>query len=129
MTVDSGLTMRYVQFTIFLCEFCTVFCLVVDSCGILYKSPGHGAVFLVNSITHTKTGSLQYNLINSGSTTNYPTTAAEILDLLKEKMAILSGGRDRQGQSIITFPAMEKTFVYDRGDVRKVVQYLTSIPT
>ena len=61
--------------------------------------------------------------------TNYPTTAAEILDLIKQQIAILSGGRDRQGQSIITFPAMSKTFEYDRGDIRKVVQYLTSIPT
>ena len=59
---------------------------------------------------------------------NYPTAAAEIIDLLRMRMAILSGGRDRQGQSIITFPARSKSFTYNRDDVRRVVQYLASIP-
>ena len=60
---------------------------------------------------------------------NYPTAAAEILDILELQMALLTGGRDRQGKSLITFPAKPKTFTYDRDDVRKVIQYLTSIPT
>ena len=55
--------------------------------------------------------------------------AAEILDILNQQVALLTGGRDRQGQSLITFPAKPKTFTYNRDDVRKVVQYLTSIPT
>jgi len=55
--------------------------------------------------------------------------AAEILDVLNQQVALLTGGRDRQGQSLITFPAKPKTFTYNRDDVRKVVQYLTSIPT
>jgi len=60
---------------------------------------------------------------------NYPTAAAEILDILELQMALLTGGRDRQGKSLITFPAKPKTFTYNRDDVRKVIQYLTSIPT
>jgi len=60
---------------------------------------------------------------------NYPVAAAEILDILNQQVALLTGGRDRQGQSLITFPAKPKTFTYNRDDVRKVVQYLTSIPT
>lgn len=59
---------------------------------------------------------------------NYPTSAVEILDLLREGVAILSGGRDKQGQSIITIPAQQKTYMYQRDPLRRVVQYLACIP-
>ncbi len=62
-------------------------------------------------------------------TVNYPTSAVEILDLLKEGVAILSGGRDKQGQSLITFPSQPKGYVYQRDSMRRVVQYLACIPT
>ena len=58
----------------------------------------------------------------------YP-TAAEIIDLLHTRVAILSGGRDRQGRSIITFPAQSRSFDYNRDCIRRVVQYLACIPT
>ena len=72
----------------------------------------------IHTHTHTHTAGV-----------NYPTAAAEILDILELQMALLTGGRDRQGKSLITFPAKPKTFTYNRDDVRKVIQYLTSIPT
>ena len=61
-------------------------------------------------------------------TSNYP-TAAEIIDILHTKVAILSGGRDRQGRSVITFPAHPKGFELNRDAIRKVIQYLACIPT
>lgn len=62
-------------------------------------------------------------------TVNYPTSAVEILDLLREGVAILSGGRDKQGQSILTIPAQHKHYVYQRDVLRRVVQYLACIPS
>ena len=85
----------------------------------MFVSRSHGHVPNADSAnTHTHT-----------ATANYPTSAAEILPILKEKITILSGGRDRQGQSLVTFPAQTKTYMYDREDILRTVQYLTSIPT
>lgn len=64
----------------------------------------------------------------SSASVNYPTTAAEIIELLRKKICFLSGGRAKEGQSLITFPAKEKQFEYNRDDLRKVIQYLASIP-
>ncbi len=80
--------------------------------------------------THThSTHSLSHpGLHTLTDSTSYP-TAAEILDLLHTRVAILSGGRDRQGRSIITFPSQGKSFEYNRECIRRVVQYLACIPT
>ena len=59
---------------------------------------------------------------------NYPTTAAEIIDILRKKICFLSGGRANEGQSLITFPAKVKNFEYNRDELRRVIQYLASIP-
>lgn len=64
----------------------------------------------------------------STASVNYPTTAAEIIELLRKKICFLSGGRAKEGQSLITFPAKDKHFEYSRDDLRKVIQYLASIP-
>ena len=64
----------------------------------------------------------------STASVNYPTTAAEIIELLRKKICFLSGGRAKEGQSLITFPAKDKNFEYNRDDLRKVIQYLASIP-
>ena len=42
---------------------------------------------------------------------------------------LLSGGRDKQGQSLISFPARNKQDSLDRSEIRRTVQYLASIPT
>ena len=42
---------------------------------------------------------------------------------------LLSGGRDKQGQSLICFPARNKQEPLERSDIRRTVQYLASIPT
>ena len=39
------------------------------------------------------------------------------------------GGRDKEGLPIITFPSPPKSYVYNRDDVRRLVQYLATIPT
>ena len=64
----------------------------------------------------------------STASVNYPTTAAEIIELLRKKICFLSGGRAKEGQSLITFPAKDKHFEYNRDDLRRVIQYLASIP-
>lgn len=79
--------------------------------------PGHSYLMIFLSL-----------LLLSLPLVNYPTSAVEILDLLREQVAILSGGRDKQSQSIITFPAKEKGHVYQRDTIRRVVQYLACIP-
>ena len=89
---------------------------------MLFSHHVHPSHLLVSTHTHTHTHTHTAGV-------NYPTAAAEILDILELQMALLTGGRDRQGKSLITFPAKPKTFTYNRDDVRKVIQYLTSIPT
>jgi len=79
-------------------------------------------------LVHATPPSLSGHAPLSNHPVNYPTSAAEILDLLQEKVAILSGGRDKDGQSVITFPAMPKTYVYQRECIRRIVQYLACIP-
>ena len=136
----------------------SVFCSALSSQGVatiwwrllVWRTSDHRIKYLVHAIhiphvhpshllisTHTHTH-FPTNLMCAQTHThththtaavNYPTAAAEILDILELQMALLTGGRDRQGKSLITFPAKPKTFTYDRDDVRKVIQYLTSIPT
>lgn len=66
--------------------------------------------------------------LTTASDVNYPTTAAEIIELLHKNICFLSGGRAKEGQSLITFPAKDKNFEYNRDELRRVIQYLASIP-
>ena len=77
---------------------------------------------LSHSLTHSNSHA------RTAASVNYPTTAAEIIELLRKNICFLSGGRAKEGQSLITFPAKEKNFEYDRDNLRKVIQYLASIP-
>ena len=72
--------------------------------------------------------SLSLSLTLLAADVNYPTTAAEIIELLHKNVCFLSGGRAREGQSLFTFPAKDKNFEYNRDDLRRVIQYLASIP-
>jgi triple functional domain protein len=67
-------------------------------------------------------------LLSSPELAELKYTASEIEDLLNNKMVILSGGRDKEGQSILTVPARPKDFNFNRDEFRRVVQYLTSLP-
>lgn len=54
--------------------------------------------------------------------------AGDILSLLQEKIAILSGGRDRRGCPVLTFPARTRPERLRTEDLRKLLLYLASIP-
>ncbi|XP_065568426.1 triple functional domain protein-like isoform X2 [Artemia franciscana] len=55
--------------------------------------------------------------------------ASDVLPLLDDKLAILSGGRDKRGGAILTFPASPKRETARPDDYRRLLQYLTSIPS
>uniref|UniRef100_A0A6Q2ZDL3 non-specific serine/threonine protein kinase n=1 Tax=Esox lucius TaxID=8010 RepID=A0A6Q2ZDL3_ESOLU len=54
--------------------------------------------------------------------------AMEVLPILKEKVAFLSGGRDRRGGPVLTFPSRSNHDRIRAEDLRRLVAYLASIP-
>ena len=54
--------------------------------------------------------------------------AVELMPLLQEKFVLLSGGKDRRGAPILTFPANLKRDRLKPEDYRRLLQYLISIP-
>ncbi|XP_059423315.1 triple functional domain protein isoform X5 [Carassius carassius] len=55
--------------------------------------------------------------------------AVEVLPILKEKVAFLSGGRDRRGGPVLTFPARSNHDRIRQEDLRRLIGYLASIPS
>ncbi|XP_064409238.1 triple functional domain protein isoform X3 [Latimeria chalumnae] len=55
--------------------------------------------------------------------------AMEVLPILKEKVAYLSGGRDKRGGPILTFPARSNHDRIRQEDLRRLISYLASIPS
>lgn len=55
--------------------------------------------------------------------------ALELMPLLQERLVILSGGRDRRGGPVLTFPANPRRERAKPEDYRRLLQYLMSIPT
>ncbi|KAG7275463.1 hypothetical protein CRUP_008320, partial [Coryphaenoides rupestris] len=54
--------------------------------------------------------------------------AIEVLPILKEKVAFLSGGRDRRGGPVLTFPSRSNHDRIRQEDLRKLIAYLAGIP-
>uniref|UniRef100_A0A8C4NB02 Trio Rho guanine nucleotide exchange factor a n=2 Tax=Eptatretus burgeri TaxID=7764 RepID=A0A8C4NB02_EPTBU len=54
--------------------------------------------------------------------------AADLLPILKEKVAYVSGGRDRRGGPILTFPARSNHDRIKQEDLRHLIIYLASVP-
>lgn len=54
--------------------------------------------------------------------------ALDILNLLQERIALLSGGRDNRGGPIISFPSTPKRERMKPEDLRRVISYLINIP-
>ena len=50
------------------------------------------------------------------------------MSLMQDQLAILSGGRDRRGGAIITFPSAGRRDKAKPDDYRLLLQYLMSIP-
>ncbi|TRY59361.1 hypothetical protein DNTS_035330 [Danionella cerebrum] len=55
--------------------------------------------------------------------------AIEVLPILKEKIAFVSGGRDRRGGPVLTFPARSNHDRIRQEDLRRLIAYLAGIPS
>ncbi|XP_046887928.1 triple functional domain protein [Hypomesus transpacificus] len=55
--------------------------------------------------------------------------AIDVLPILKEKVAFLSGGRDRRGGPVLTFPARSNHDRFRQEDLRRLITYLAAIPS
>uniref|UniRef100_A0A671T981 Kalirin-like n=1 Tax=Sinocyclocheilus anshuiensis TaxID=1608454 RepID=A0A671T981_9TELE len=65
---------------------------------------------------------------SSGSLRNDGIKAADVLTVLREKVAFVSGGRDKRGGPILTFPARSNHDRIKQEDLRKLVTYLSTVP-
>lgn len=54
--------------------------------------------------------------------------AIDIITLLQERVAFLSGGRDGRGGPIISFPSTPKRERVKPEDTRRIISYLLNIP-
>lgn len=54
--------------------------------------------------------------------------ALELMPLLQERLVILSGGRDRRGGPVLTFPVNPRRERAKPEDYRRLLQYLMAIP-
>uniref|UniRef100_A0A3Q2ZY59 Kalirin RhoGEF kinase a n=2 Tax=Kryptolebias marmoratus TaxID=37003 RepID=A0A3Q2ZY59_KRYMA len=55
--------------------------------------------------------------------------ASDVLPMLKEKVAFVSGGRDKRGGPILTFPARSNHDRIKQEDLRRLVTYLSTVPS
>lgn len=54
--------------------------------------------------------------------------AIDIITLLQERVAFLSGGRDGRGGPIVSFPSTPKRERIKPEDLRRIISYLLNIP-
>lgn len=54
--------------------------------------------------------------------------ALDLLQLLQDRFVILTGGRDRRGGPLITFPSNPRRERVKPDDMRRILTYLCSIP-
>ncbi|KAK7144341.1 hypothetical protein R3I94_010684 [Phoxinus phoxinus] len=66
---------------------------------------------------------------SSGSLRNDGIKAADVLTVLREKVAFVSGGRDKRGGPILTFPSRSNHDRIKQEDLRKLVTYLSTVPS
>ncbi|XP_028809807.1 kalirin RhoGEF kinase b isoform X2 [Denticeps clupeoides] len=55
--------------------------------------------------------------------------ATDVLNVLREKVAFVSGGRDKRGGPILTFPARSNHDRIKQEDLRRLVTYLSTVPS
>ncbi|XP_059822545.1 kalirin isoform X4 [Hypanus sabinus] len=54
---------------------------------------------------------------------------SDVMQIMKEKVAFVSGGRDKRGGPILTFPARSNHDRIKQEDLRQLVTYLASVPS
>ncbi|XP_051527162.1 triple functional domain protein-like isoform X2 [Myxocyprinus asiaticus] len=65
----------------------------------------------------------------TGFRRNEEMKAMEVLPILKEKVAFLSGGRDKRGGPVLTFPSRTNHDRIRQEDLRRLIAYLAGIPS
>ncbi|XP_073677543.1 triple functional domain protein [Garra rufa] len=65
----------------------------------------------------------------TGFCRNEEMKAMEVLPILKEKVAFLSGGRDKRGGPVLTFPSRTNHDRIRHEDLRRLIAYLAGIPS
>uniref|UniRef100_A0A665THJ3 non-specific serine/threonine protein kinase n=1 Tax=Echeneis naucrates TaxID=173247 RepID=A0A665THJ3_ECHNA len=73
--------------------------------------------------------SLSIVSLHPGFRRNEEMRAMEVLPILKEKVAFLSGGRDRRGGPVLTFPSRSNHDRIRTDDLRRLIAYLAGIPS
>uniref|UniRef100_A0A8C7MF17 non-specific serine/threonine protein kinase n=1 Tax=Oncorhynchus kisutch TaxID=8019 RepID=A0A8C7MF17_ONCKI len=68
-------------------------------------------------------------IVLSGSFRNDGIKASDVLPVLKEKVAFVSGGRDKRGGPILTFPARSNHDRIKHEELRQLVTYLSTVPS
>uniref|UniRef100_A0A669E3Z2 non-specific serine/threonine protein kinase n=1 Tax=Oreochromis niloticus TaxID=8128 RepID=A0A669E3Z2_ORENI len=84
--------------------------------------------FLFHSFIQTPCFVLFSHLF-TGFRRNEEMRAMEVLPILKEKVAFLSGGRDRRGGPVLTFPSRSNHDRIRTDDLRRLIAYLAGIPS
>uniref|UniRef100_I3JLR7 non-specific serine/threonine protein kinase n=1 Tax=Oreochromis niloticus TaxID=8128 RepID=I3JLR7_ORENI len=87
-----------------------------------------GNFFLFHSFIQTPCFVLFSHLF-TGFRRNEEMRAMEVLPILKEKVAFLSGGRDRRGGPVLTFPSRSNHDRIRTDDLRRLIAYLAGIPS
>lgn len=54
--------------------------------------------------------------------------ARDLLQLLQERFVLLTGGRDRRGGPLLSFPSTPRRERQKPDDIRRVLTYLFTIP-
>ncbi|XP_022244114.1 triple functional domain protein-like isoform X1 [Limulus polyphemus] len=84
------------------------------------------ATELTTDVTSDKDGTFYFK---SGPRRLEGLKAGDVLSFLQEKIVILSGGRDRRGGPVLTFPARNLPERLKTEDLRRLLTYLASIPS
>ncbi|XP_015250189.1 PREDICTED: kalirin-like [Cyprinodon variegatus] len=71
----------------------------------------------------------QDGLATAGSGKAETVRAVDVLTVLREKVAFVSGGRDKRGGPILTFPARTNHDRIKQEDLSRLVTYLSTIPS
>ncbi|XP_072301118.1 kalirin isoform X2 [Eucyclogobius newberryi] len=65
----------------------------------------------------------------TGSLRTESLKASDVLPILKEKVAFVSGGRDKRGGPIVTFPARSNHDRIKHEELKRLVTYLSTVPS
>lgn len=68
------------------------------------------------------------SLFSTGSRRLDGLRAVDVMAVLQEQIAILSGGRDRRGGAIVSFPASPRRERAKPEDYKILLQYLLGVP-